>query len=429
MSAPGIYDKVFSLLELWDIKAQKAEGRMFEAERDLYNLALDIIVSAAFDFPTSRCTIARQVANLKSNPAAAIQTTPDESARLVSFENFPLDPELQACVYLTESIGVSFQSVFPKLAHWLYLQKIDSKKASKLKNNLIGSNIDKAVERLGDEDASRESNMKCAVDMLVSREQTMAANNGTKPNFHRQAIYDELFGYIIGGHDTTSVTLSWWVKFMASHPVSQSSLRASLRSAFPDAMATQRFPSVAEIVHARIPELDAMIEETHRCAHIVPTVIRQSVTDTQLLGYRIPKGTHVFFYTCGASFKKPAHSIPTEKRTDKGRKLEERFGRWDPNNVHEFMPQRWLRKEDSGEEIGLEKESFNSQAGPQMAFGAGARGCFGRRLAYLEMRITIVLLLWKFEFLAVQGEHGGFEGVDFFAVTPKHCYVALRPIK
>ena len=425
MSAPGIYEKVLSLLELWDIKATKANGGMFEAERDMYNLALDIIVSAAFDFPTSRCTIARQVERFKSAAGPTV-TVSNQATDPVSFENIPLDPELQACVYLTESIGVSFQSIFPRLAHWLYLQKAASKKAIRLKDHLIRSSIDRGIARVKEGGSPSKSDTRCAVDMLLSRERTIAISNNTIPNPHSRAIYDELFGYIIGGHDTTSVTLSWWVKYMARYPASQTSLRDHLHRAFPLAASAKRFPSSTEIIHAHIPELDAMIEETHRCAHIVPTVIRQSIVDTQILGYRIPKGTHIWFYTSGASFKKPAYSIPLEKRTESGRKVTERVGTWDPETVSEFLPERWLRKET--DEDGVEREAFDPQAGPQMAFGAGARGCFGRRLAYLEMRITIVLLLWKFEFMEVEGKLGEFEGVDFFAVTPKHCYVRLKSI-
>jgi cytochrome P450 len=171
-----------------------------------------------------------------------------------------------------------------------------------------------------------------------------------------------------------------------------------------------------------------MIEETHRCAHIVPVVIRQSTVDTELLGHQIPKGTHLFFYTSGASFLAPAFDIPDHRRTERGRSAKNRFGVWDPANVREFAPERWLRTE-KGEGGGSDGEVFDSCAGPQLAFGAGPRGCFGRRLAYLEMRLAIVLLLWAFEFVEMDERLNNFDGVDFFAVTPKDCYVKLRKIQ
>lgn len=214
---------------------------------------------------------------------------------------------------------------------------------------------------------------------------------------------------------------------MARYQSSQTRLRDTLQAVFPNALSENRLPSINEITRANIPYLEAMIEETHRCAHIVPTVIRQSTVDTQLLGYRIPKGTHVFFYTSGASFMRPAFDVPEEQRTESARSAKDRFGAWDPTNIGEFAPERWLKRE-KNELDGIERDIFDPQAGPQLAFGAGLRGCFGRRLAYLEMRITIVLLIWSFEFLELNDELNNFDGVDFFAVTPRDCYVKLERI-
>lgn len=170
-----------------------------------------------------------------------------------------------------------------------------------------------------------------------------------------------------------------------------------------------------------------MIEETHRCAHIVPTVIRQTIVDTDLLGHRIPKNTHVFFYTSSSSFMKPAFDIPDEKRSKTALDSKDRFGVWKSDDVADFVPERWLKRgQDS--QTGIETEVFDPQSGPQMAFGAGPRGCFGRRLAYVEMRIMIVLLIWKFEFLELSEKLNSFEGVDIFAVPPKDCYIRLRKV-
>jgi cytochrome P450 len=413
-------------LTLWELKTQIANGRPFKADHDMYNLALDIILSAAFDYPSSKSAVVKQIAHLKASPSG-ISGALENVRTPFSFESVPLEPELEACVYLTESIGVSFQSTFPRLAHWLYLQWPQSRRATWLKEQLIKRNVNKAMKKLvvGGED--KNAKMKCAMDQLLLREQFLAEKESRRPHFHKRAIYDEIFGYIVLGHDTTSVTLSWWVKFMARYQSYQSRLRAALHQAFPAALSDKRLPSVEEITHSQIPYLDAVIEETHRCAHAVPTVVRQSTADTELLGYPIPKGTHVFFYTSGASFMQPAFSVPDEKRTAGGRKINTHFGSWDAATIAKFAPERWLKTDRSGDDE-KERTMFDAQAGPQMAFGTGPRGCFGRRLAYLEMRIAIVLLMWKFEFLDLDDELGSFEGVDFFAVTPKACYVKLRKV-
>ena len=51
-------------------------------------------------------------------------------------------------------------------------------------------------------------------------------------------------------------------------------------------------------------------------------------------------------------------------------------------------------------------EVFDSTAGPQLAFGLGPRGCYGRRMAFLQLRIFTVLLIWKFELLGCEGAQG-----------------------
>jgi cytochrome P450 len=44
-------------------------------------------------------------------------------------------------------------------------------------------------------------------------------------------------------------------------------------------------------------------------------------------------------------------------------------------------------------------DEFDPSAKPVLAFGLGLRGCFGKRLAYVEIRILITLIIWNFELL------------------------------
>jgi cytochrome P450 len=52
----------------------------------------------------------------------------------------------------------------------------------------------------------------------------------------------------------------------------------------------------------------------------------------------------------------------------------------------EFKPERWLV-----EEIGM--IVFDAAAVPMLTFGLGPRGCFGWRMAYLELQLLLVLLV------------------------------------
>ncbi len=168
-----------------------------------------------------------------------------------------------------------------------------------------------------------------------------------------------------------------------------------------------------------MPFLEAVIEETLRYTHIAPVVQREAVVDTTIFGHPVPKGTHIFFVSSTEGFLRPAHTVDEVRRSESSRHAKNLVGDWDPADMGEYIPERWLKRDGHA-------DVFNPNAGPQMPFGAGPRGCFGRRLAYLELRIAVTLLTWNFEFLEVGEKLSSFEAVDGFTMFPKECYVRLK---
>jgi hypothetical protein len=67
------------------------------------------------------------------------------------------------------------------------------------------------------------------------------------------------------------------------------------------------------------------------------------------------------------------------------------FGAWDSSEIAVFNPERWLSNSSSRE------IEFNSDAGPVHSFGAGPRGCYGIKQAYMHLRIIFTLIVWNFE--------------------------------
>lgn len=63
-----------------------------------------------------------------------------------------------------------------------------------------------------------------------------------------------------------------------------------------------------------------------------------------------------------------------------------------------------------------------------MAFSLGSRGCFGRRLAYLETRIVLALLVWNFEFHKLSDELSSRDTYDSITTNPVRCYVSLTKV-
>lgn len=217
--------------------------------------------------------------------------------------------------------------------------------------------------------------------------------------------------------------MKWALKILTDNPSHQAKLRATLQAAFPFAKVQARDPNIQEITSINIPYLDAVLEELQRCCPTTLLLDRQAVVDTELLGHRIPKGTVVICLTNGPSMMSRPFPIPENVRglpdhPIKKKKIDEG---WDPADMTIFKPERWLVTEEKG-------ERFDVLAGPVLAFGLGPRGCFGRRMAYLEMRVLITLFVWNFEFLACPEHLSGYESVLVSANRPKDCYVRLRDI-
>lgn len=188
-----------------------------------------------------------------------------------------------------------------------------------------------------------------------------------------------------------------------------------------------RPPSVSELISRPIAYLYATIEEILRFSPATLLVDRIAIRDTELLGHAIPKGTCVWAIPAGAGFTSPTHPIPETQRSVSSRKshlANDNRHEWVGGDIDRFRPERWLRPASPGSRG--EKMIFDANAGPILAFGAGPRGCFGRPLAYLQMRMALALLVWHFEFRGCPGEVAGYDAVDGLFHKPKNCFVSLR---
>jgi cytochrome P450 len=183
-----------------------------------------------------------------------------------------------------------------------------------------------------------------------------------------------------------------------------------------------RLPSVDEIAQTSIPYLDAVQEEIFRKSLTSAFAIRTATVDTTILGHFVPKGTHVFLLVNGASFLEPSFDIPESRRSDSSRNTNTKIGEWDASDIGEFKPERWLVKEVGGQEV------FNSAAGPQQLFGAGPRSCYGRRLAYMQLRFLVTMIVWSFELQYAGDKLSTYAGADKMTHQPKQCYVKLAAL-
>ena len=194
----------------------------------------------------------------------------------------------------------------------------------------------------------------------------------------------QMFGNIVGGHHTTSGAMMWLTKYLTDHPVVQSNLRSVLYTSLSAAKDGNRLFTFEEIRHAKLPYLDAIIEEMLRI-NAVP-VTREALTDTNILGYPIEKGTQVFFMSNGPGFLSPSFPIDEARRSETSR-ASKINATWDETqDLAAFVPERWLVRKSEGNGLLADDVDFDGAAGPQLVFGLGPRTCWGRRWLALSRR-------------------------------------------
>ncbi|CAG8740164.1 9828_t:CDS:2, partial [Racocetra persica] len=148
--------------------------------------------------------------------------------------------------------------------------------------------------------------------------------------------------------------------------ISQSRLRKEVLDAFTD---PNHFPTFDEIEHLKY--LDCVLKESLRIVPPVPGLIRYNLKDEILNGYFIPKNTLMMI---------PIHTIHHDPLI------------WG-DDADWFNPSRWLDPE-----IKSKVSSSNF-----LPFSAGSKNCLGMKMANLELKIIVSIIIRNLEFRLVDG--------------------------
>ncbi|KAM0425749.1 hypothetical protein ACHAPT_008997 [Fusarium lateritium] len=415
VSAPEIHQKFALLVDLWTAKLRLCDGRPFDASEDIHNAALDIIMAASFGLDPEQSQIAKQIRELEG------EASPGGDGDVFEFKHVPLDEELRCFTTLAASIAVAVRSPLPRFHHFLYRNISPTmRKAAAGRDKLRNREVTKSVERKRSGQAQR-----CALDNMLAREDVIAEKEGRKPNYYSETIMSELLGYLVAGHETSSSVIRWGCKYLTDDQRSQSLLRKALYEAYPQAVTENRVPTVDEITkNQHVTYLDAVIEEALRHSRPGAITLRQALCDTQILGVPIPKGTTIGLMASGPGIMTPSIEVDYAKRSEMSRAHMKKVPAFDNANITEFIPERWLKtqKTDSGEE----ETVFDPNSGPAQGFGLGPRGCFGKKLAYIELRIFFTVVFWKFKMNPVKPELARQEESVTLTRMPKHVYLKLE---
>lgn len=236
------------------------------------------------------------------------------------------------------------------------------------------------------------------------------------------------------------MSFAWAAKLLTNSALEQTKLREALLTAFPNST-SKDLPSADEIIKANIPYMDASLEEVVRLANLIPRLARVATVDAMVLGYRIPKGAQVL---CTGYAAEQPFDIPESVRSKISQEAKKNYRTtWDSEDMDGFHPERWL--DDAG--------NFDSKSLPRLAFGAGPRACFGMcsfigiidivkreslasnhrrgigtKLALLELRITLTILLLSFRFEAIPEALNSPLGRQRVVRTPRQSFVRLVPL-
>lgn len=289
VAAPLLHRHCLNLMKLWRVKSDAAVGHASWAAGDLCNFALDSIWDVAFGSQLNSLT--EEIAFLKT---IARFDAPIFSDDPINLPTPPINEAVKSMKILTHGLDVAVTSPTPSQSHWMLRMTSSYRRAKNYKERLVQERLDDAKVRLLDRTHETTEDLKgitCATDHMVRREAQAASKENRAPNYEGRQAKDELFGFMVGGFDTTATTLMWSTKLMADSPRVQSKLRGVLFDTFGE---KNGVPTAERLIAIRIPYLDAVVEEIVRCAQTSSAATRRAVRDTQLLGHYIPKGVDVY---------------------------------------------------------------------------------------------------------------------------------------
>ncbi|KAG5243257.1 cytochrome P450 [Salix suchowensis] len=216
--------------------------------------------------------------------------------------------------------------------------------------------VEKFVKERTEERKSGRKKTKDFLDALLEYEGDGKDEPDVISDQNRRTIILEMF---FAGSETTSTTLEWAMTELLRDPVVMGRATEELHQV----VGPQRKVEESDI--DQLPYLQAVIKETMRLHPVVPLLLpRNTLEDTNFMGYLIPKDTQVFVNVWA-------------------------IGR-DPDSWEDpmaFKPERFL-----GSNIEYRGQNFEL-----IPFGAGRRICVGISLAHRVLHLGLASLLHCFE--------------------------------
>ncbi|MCL4300249.1 MAG: cytochrome P450 [Anaerolineae bacterium] len=188
----------------------------------------------------------------------------------------------------------------------------------------------------------------------------LAVDEETGERMSNLQVRDEVMTMFIAGHETTALALTWTWVLLAQHPAVETKLHSELGQVL-----AGRLPTLADL--ANLPYTELIVKEVMRLYPPAWVMLRQSLTEIELGGYRIPKGAIVSI-TPYAVHRHPAYYDQPEQ----------------------FWPERFA-PDASGETLEKRLPRF-----AYFPFGGGPRICIGNSFAMMEARLLLATIAQRY---------------------------------
>jgi cytochrome P450 len=263
--------------------------------------------------------------------------------------NNKLNEYLQSYLYLWERVLVPIRMILP------ITNKLPTQENRNINEHLI--RFDKKISELMDlskmriqqREKGEYDGEKNLLEMLIE------GGNKEEKGLTIKQIRDNLVVFFVAGHETTATALEFGLFRLAQHQDVQTKMYEEIIAKVPG---TPTFEQVNDLEY-----VDAFINEVMRLHAPVPWIPpRIASEDTELAGFKIPKGTTLTIQI---------HAIQLSDTVYK--------------NAKTFRPERWIGEEKA------EIPRFGN-----ISMGAGARVCLGKNFSLVEQRLFYAQLLKRF---------------------------------
>lgn len=439
VAAPVFREVAMKLGNIWESKADLVGHRFpFEFHDDIKLATLDGIwkINAGSELGLLDAT------NARLDQPKAFSTTWTNTAHFAEARLPEFCRVLERLLVIMDWV---MTGISPRVYRWFFEVTGMLPRAIRDKENILNQSVDASRKRvqLGGDGLNTAS---CALDEIFRKDLLLnAGSTKMREATENSALCDELLELLITGHGTTTSSTAWILKYLMDNPDIQDRLRASIFASFPHCSAADP-PTGKEIFATSIPYLDAVIAETLRLSNTGPVSFRETTRQCDILGHTVPAGTPIILITAGPSYNSPrmpqvpeyVRSKSSQAKVPTLRDFKDSAAshpiattitsttanRMRPSPLSVFDPERWLRTEDDSKD----GYSFNPAAVHSLPFSAGSRGCFGKKIAMLEMKIFFVIFIMRLEFPKLKRGLSSYAAKDGLTRAPTSCYMLPRSI-